>query len=48
MAHGAMEDHNQDVYGALEEEKLFTEKLSQRQRQIMLKNAELHRQTRLR
>ena len=38
---------NQDVYGAIEEEKEVTEKLSQRQRKIMLNNAELQRQTRL-
>ena len=32
---------NIDVYVAVEEEQEFTEKLSQRQRQILLKNAEL-------
>ena len=38
---------NQDVYGALDEEKEFSKKLSQRQTQIILKNEELQRQPRL-
>ena len=38
---------NQDAQGALEGEKEFSEKSSQRQRRIILKIAELQRQTRL-
>ena len=38
---------SQDVYGVVEEEQEFTKKLSQRQKQVCLKNAEIEMQTRL-
>ena len=59
MVNGAMEDEDQHFYGALEENKNFTEQIYQKldkcnnekkkkkQRQIMWKNAELKRQTKL-
>ena len=39
---------SQDVYGVVEEEQEFTKKLSQTQRPVFFKKAELEMQTRLR